>query len=164
MGINPITNIGNLGLHISLRAKNNLKLASFFLKHKIRNRIVAVPTDITFDSVRILREIKESKKEHKDPLVSPVIDTKNWPKTMESLKEYLRVDILVKGVPISYVVRSKEAVAASPDESATSFLSDGDEMVARSLILKGGLRTATFKTEMMKVWGMISAITRVLDF
>ena len=33
-GINPITNDANLRIQVSLRAKNNLKLASFFLKHK----------------------------------------------------------------------------------------------------------------------------------
>ena len=44
-GINPITNIANLGLQVSLRAENNLKLDSFFLKHKIKTGRVAVPTN-----------------------------------------------------------------------------------------------------------------------
>ena len=35
-GINTITNISNLGIHFSLRAKNSLKLVRFFLKHKVR--------------------------------------------------------------------------------------------------------------------------------
>ena len=61
-GINTITNIANLGLQVSLRAKNNLKLASFFLKHISRTGRVAVPTNITLNSVRILRELKESEK------------------------------------------------------------------------------------------------------
>ena len=54
---------------------------------------------------------------------SPVIDAKNWSKTMEVLEEYLRGNIGVKGVLISYVVRSKEAVASSLDEPETSFSS-----------------------------------------
>ena len=49
------------------------------------------------------------------------------------------------------------------DETVTSFSSAEDEMVARALILEGGLKTVTFKTDMMKVWGLISAITRNLD-
>ena len=124
---------------------------------------MAVPTNITLISVRLSRELKESKKEHTDPLVSPVIDSKNCPKTMEFLEEYLRGDIVVKRVPLSYVVRSKELVASSLDESATRFSSAEDEMVARAPILKGGLRTVTFKTDMMKGWVLISAITRDLD-
>ena len=36
-------------------------------------------------------------------------------------------------------------------------------MVARAPILEGGLRTVTFKTDMMKVWEIISVITRDLD-
>ena len=120
-GINPITNIANLGLQVSLRPKNNLKVVSFFLKHKIRTGRVAVATNISLDNVRLLRDLKESKKEHKDPLVSPEIDENNWPKTMESLEEYLRGHIGVKVVPFYYLVISEEAVAPSLDEPETSF-------------------------------------------
>ena len=83
---------------------------------------------------------------------------------MEGLEEYLRGHIGVKGVPLSYVVRANEAVTPSLDEPAASFSSAEDEMIACAPILEGGLRTATLKTDMMKVWGLISAITRDLDF
>ena len=146
-----------------MREENNLKLASFFFKHKKITESVAVATDITLDNVRLLRELKEREKEHKYPLVSPVIDANNWPKTMELLGEYLREDIGFKGVPLSYVVISEEAVAPILDEPETSFSSDEYEMVARAPILEGGLRTLSFKTDMMKVWGLISVITRDLD-
>ena len=49
------------------------------------------------------------------------------------------------------------------DEPEISFPSAEYEMVARAPILEGGLRTATFKIDMMKVWGLISAIKRDLD-
>ena len=124
---------------------------------------MALPTEITLESVRLLCELKESEKEHADPTVTILIDAKNWPKTMEGLEEYLRGNIGVKGVPLSYVVRANEVVTPSSDEPAASFSSAEDKMVARALILEGGLSTATFKTDMMKVWGLISAITRDLD-
>ena len=92
-----------------------------------------------------------------------MIDTKNWSKTMEILEEYLRGNIGVKGVPLSYVVKSKEVVAPSLDEPETSFSSAEDEMVVRAPILEGGMRTITFKTDMMKVWGVISVIMIDLD-
>ena len=60
------------------------------------------------------------------------------------------------------MLRSEDAVAPSLDEPETSFLSSKYEMVARVPILEDGLRTVTFKTDMMKVWVMISAITRDL--
>ena len=66
-----------------MRKENNLKLAILFLVHKIRTVRVAVATNIMLDKVRLLRELKESEKEHTNPLVSPVVDAKNWPKTME---------------------------------------------------------------------------------
>ena len=59
-------------------------------------------------------------------MVSPVIDAKNWPKTMNSLEEYLRGHIGVKGLPLSYVVISEEEVAPSLDEADKSFLSAED--------------------------------------
>ena len=48
------------------------------------------------------------------------------------------------------------------DEPATRLSSAEDEMVACAPILEGGMRTATFKTDMMKVWGMISVIRKDL--
>ena len=96
-------------------------------------------------------------------MVSLVIDANNWPKTMEILEENLRGDIGVKWVPLSFVVRSEKGVAPSSVEPETSFSSAEDEMGARALILEGGLRTVTFKTDIMKVWGLISVITRYLD-
>ena len=36
-------------------------------------------------------------------------------------------------------------------------------MVARAPILEGGLRITTFKKDVMKVWGLISVITKYLD-
>ena len=136
-----------------MRAENNLKLARFFLKNKVRTGRMAVATNITLDNMRLLSELKESEKEHKDPVISPAIDAKNWPKTMESLEEHLRGHIGVKGVPLSYVVRFKEAVAPSLDEPETSFSSAEDEIIACAPILEGGLRTVTFKTDMIKFWG-----------
>ena len=53
-------------------------------------------------------------------------------------------------------------MAPSLDESETSFSSAEDEMFARAPILEGGLRNVTFKTDMMKLWGLISVITREL--
>ena len=89
-GINTITNVANLEIQVSLRADKNLNLSSFFIKHKVRTGRLVVADDITLDNVRFLSELKESEKEHRDPVVSLVIDAKNWPKIMESLEEYLR--------------------------------------------------------------------------
>ena len=98
-----------------MRSKNNLKLDSLLIQNKLRTRRVAVATNITLGNMRLLRELKESEKGHKDHVVSPVINAKNCPKTMESLEKYLRGHIGVKGVPIYYVVISEEAMAPSLD-------------------------------------------------
>ena len=59
---------------------------------------------------------------------------------------------------------TKEAVSPSFYEPETRLSSDEDYMVARAPILEGVLITVTFKTDMMKVWGVISVIMRDLDF
>ena len=69
--------------------------------------MVAVLTDITFYSVILLCELKESKKEHADPSVYLVNYARNWPKIMKCWVEYLRVHIGIKGFPLSYVVITK---------------------------------------------------------
>ena len=104
-GIHPIANVANLIIQVSLRSKNNLKLARFLLKHKLRTGRVAVATNVTLDNVRLLRQLEYLVKEHKDPVVSPVIDAKNWPKTMENLEKDLRGNIGDKGVPLSLMWR-----------------------------------------------------------
>ena len=82
---------------------------------------------------------------------------------MKSLENYLRGILELNGIPLYYVVRSEKAVAHSLNEPETSFLSSQYEMVARAPILECGLRTVTFKTDMMKVWGLIYVITIDLD-
>ena len=61
-GINPTTNIANLGLQVPLRDENKLKLSSFFLKHKTKTRRVVVQTDITLNIVRLSSELKKRKR------------------------------------------------------------------------------------------------------
>ena len=68
-------------------------------------------------------------------MVSPVIDAKNWPKTMYILEECIMGHIGVRGIPLSYVVRSEEAVDHTLDEPETSFSSAEDYMVARAPII-----------------------------
>ena len=46
------------------------------------------------------------------------------------------------------------------DKPETSFSSAEDKMVAHATILESGMRTVTFKTDMIKVWGMVSVIIR----
>ena len=49
------------------------------------------------------------------------------------------------------------------DEPETRFSSAKYDMVAHIPILEGGMRIITFETDIMKVKGLISVITRELD-
>ena len=61
-GINPINKVANLVIKVSLRPEKKLNLASFLLKPKVSNVRVKLATNITLYNVRLLRELKESKK------------------------------------------------------------------------------------------------------
>ena len=42
---------------------------------------------------------------HKDPKVVPTIDPRHWPKTLETVEEYIRVFCGVDGQSLSYGLR-----------------------------------------------------------
>ena len=87
MGSIPLPTLLTLEYRSSWGTKNNLKLASFFLDQKLSTVRLAIATDIILDNVRLFRELKESEKEINNPVVYPVIDANNWPKTIDGLEE-----------------------------------------------------------------------------
>ena len=42
---------------------------------------------------------------YKDPEVVPTVDPKEWPKTLETMEEYIRLFLGVDGQPLSYGFR-----------------------------------------------------------
>ena len=74
--------IPNPGNFISLRAENNMKLASYFLQHQARISRPINVTQITQVRVRLLCELKESEHNYKASTTVPTISNKNWSKTL----------------------------------------------------------------------------------
>ena len=82
-------NIPNPGIQVSLRAENNLKLAAWLVRHKIRISRDIAPADITLQAVRAIKELRQAEESWEAPTDSPVINYKDRPKTMEGIVEYL---------------------------------------------------------------------------
>lgn len=81
----------NLGHQVSLRAENNLKLATYYLRHRDRINRATTAADITLPNIRALRELRQMETDYKksdDDL--PKVDSKDWAKTMEDIRECLR--------------------------------------------------------------------------
>jgi hypothetical protein len=102
--------ISDPGHAISFRSENNLKLMVYFLKYHERTSKVVTDDQITIDSVRELCSLKEQEADHKD-LNPPELDSKNWPRTIEAMEEWLGGCLGVTKIPLAYVIREEEAVA-----------------------------------------------------
>jgi hypothetical protein len=76
----------NVGLQLSLRAENNLKLCVYFLKHMERVQCVPTVASIMLEVVRGYREQQRYEEKFKKNAVEPEINTKYWPRTMESIR------------------------------------------------------------------------------
>jgi hypothetical protein len=76
----------NVGLQVSLRAENNLKLCVYFLKHMERVQRVPTAASITLEMVRGYREQQRYEEKSKKTTVKPEINDKDWHRTMESIR------------------------------------------------------------------------------
>jgi hypothetical protein len=107
------------GVQVNLRAQGHLKLLVFYLCHMERVSRTVTVASITLDVIRAVRELQEFELSYKVPdLDPPTINAKDWPKTMESIEEYLRSILGVRKIPLAYyVVRKNEDIPAGADPS-----------------------------------------------
>eukprot|EP00978_Attheya_sp_CCMP212_P033950 scaffold139870_cov31-Attheya_sp.AAC.2 len=75
------------GESVSMIAESNQKLASYYLRHQERISRTVAYADVTLDSVRNLRDLKQYEKDHVDPTTEPTIDIKDWSATIEGIEE-----------------------------------------------------------------------------
>ncbi len=77
---------------------------------------------------------------------------------MEAIVEFLRGNLGVTGIPLAYVVRENQAIAADP---ADGWATLQDEMINRAPIVNAAnVRTDTFITDNQRTWVLISTICR----
>jgi hypothetical protein len=88
----------------------------FYLKHQAR--VTRVPTDggITLEMVRSFKDQQRWKLDYKKTAVEPVINDKDWPRTLENIRDYLASILGVKGPPLAYVVRTDDEVPGAAED------------------------------------------------
>jgi hypothetical protein len=64
-----------------------------------------LPASVALTVVRSLRPTKEYKENFKVTADQPVINEKDWPRTMEAIRELFGSVLGETGVPLAYVVR-----------------------------------------------------------
>ena len=153
--------ITNPGQTVPLRAENNLKMACYYLRYKQRVSRPLTAASLTLINVRGMRGLKEWEDAHKD-VDKAEIDSKDWPRTIEALEEYLRGCLGVDGTPLAYVIRDDPEVP--PINLVDTFATHQDELIARAPHRDAaGNFTATFLSDRSKVWELLSNLTRDKD-
>eukprot|EP00804_Cyclotella_cryptica_P003089 CCRYP_006074-RA/>CCRYP_006074-RA protein AED:0.29 eAED:0.04 QI:0/0/0/0.75/0.33/0.5/4/0/1079 len=158
------------GTKVSARAEDNLKLAIYYVKHQDRVSRAVNVGEITLTNVCKLIKQRDTERNHTDPDTPPMIDSKDWPKTMEAVEEYLRQFRGVNDVPLSYVVRIALAPKPVLTNPATNYLTLDEEMIARAPILVPGTAgviadlevngpfTESFMTDRTTAWDKIAVL------
>lgn len=155
--------IQNPGVSVNQRAEGHLKLLSFYLRHQARVSRTVTAADITLETIRSVRDLREFESTYKAPTEAPTINGKDWPKTMESIEEYLRSYLGERKIPLAYVVRKNDAVPDNDLEVVYPTIQD--EMIARAphyTINAANVKVPdpTYLVNREKVWDIISKITR----
>ena len=91
-------NVPNPDIAVPESAEFNLQLAVYFLRRKQRVSRPVLIGDVTLQSIRALRTIKDAEAKHQNPTVVPKIDPKDWPKTIEGIQDYLRLYLGSTGI------------------------------------------------------------------
>jgi predicted ribosome quality control (RQC) complex YloA/Tae2 family protein len=156
-----LAQIPNPGYNVSIKAEENLKLAAYFVRHQQRISRPVSALMITIDSVRGLKELKAAEETHKDPTKKPVINEKNWPRTLDNIEEYLRNHLGQTDIPLSYIVRKEADVVPSLLDPQANYSIIHDEMIAWAAHMDAnGDRTQLYNTDNKRVWALIHELTR----
>ena len=93
-----------VGHPVSLRAEGNFKLCVYYLMHMMRVQRDPVVADITLELVQGYRDQQKFEKNFKKTAEEPVINDKDWPPTMENIREYLASQYGQTGAMLDYVI------------------------------------------------------------
>ena len=116
---------------------------------------------ITLENIRTICELREFETTYKNPDKLPVINPKDWPKSMEAINEYLRSVLGERMIPLAYVIHKNADIAPDTERFPTV----QDEMIARAphfTVNAAGVRehNAVYLVKRVKVWDIISRMTR----
>jgi hypothetical protein len=100
--------------------------------------------------------MKAAKESHKDLTEKPIINDKNWQRTLDDVEEYLCNHLGQTHIPLSYVVRKNEQVPPHLVDPPNNYTSIQDEMISRAPQLDDdGERILLFMTNNKRVWTLI---------
>ena len=126
--------VPNPGMAISTMAQSNLKLATFWIMHRLeRVQRPTTPLDVTRAAIDPFAWQQKTEDSYEPPSDPPKIDEKNWVKTLEAMEEWLRLIPGEHHLPMAYVIH-KDIVLPEGDDPVEAFPSITDEMVRHAPI------------------------------
>ena len=156
-GVNP-------GQPVSILAEENLKLTCYFARHRIRVSHDTVPNDITMVNITAMRELRDFETSHEDPEV-PEVDERDWPKTIDAIREHLANCYGTTGIPLAYVIR--ENVNPPAADPPGGYDTEEEEMIARAPhrvnVAANAAFTAQYKIDRGLVYEKLKLMTQKLD-
>ena len=170
------------GIKTSSKAQTNFGLMCYYLNHltKRADRSTTWPA-ITLAVVKSMKPQMLQEATAKDPTVVPTIDFKNWPRTMESLENYIRGHMGVDKTPLTYATRVNlfpPRAADDPPFGAVDsvYNSNDEEIIARHRIVDASVATVTveehekngpfeenFRTDNTRLWELLSNVLAETD-
>jgi hypothetical protein len=151
-GTSRVTSHNN-GIPVSIRAVANLKICVYYLKHMERVQRQPVPNAINLVLVRSYRDQQCHEVGFKKTVEEPDINDKDWPRTLENIKEYLDSQYDVTGATLDYVVRPEIAVKPEAEDPPENYETVDQEMTARAPHTR-----RPFVNDRRKVWDIMSNI------
>jgi hypothetical protein len=130
-GTYRVTSRNNV-IPVSIRAVANLKLCVYYLKHMERVQRKPVPNAINLVLVRSYWDQQRHEVVFKKTAEEPEIKDKDWPRTLEKIREYLASQYGVTGATLDYVVRAEIVVKPEEEDPPENYETVDQEMTARS--------------------------------
>jgi hypothetical protein len=120
------------GIPVSIRAVANLKLLVYYLKNMERVQREPLPSAINLLLVSSYRDQQRHEVGFKKTAEEPEINEKDWPRTLEKIKEYITSQYGVTGATLDYVVRAEIDVKPEEEDPPDNYETVDQEMMARA--------------------------------
>jgi hypothetical protein len=120
MGVTAVNSLNN-GIPVSSRLVANLKMCVYYLKHMDRVQRGPVANAINLVLVCSYRDQQRHEVSFKKTEDEPVINYKDWPRTLETIKEYLASQYGGTGATLDCVMRLDIEVKPEAEDPAEGY-------------------------------------------
>jgi hypothetical protein len=119
-GTSRVTSRKN-GIHVSIREVASLKLCVYCLKHMERVPRQPFPNAINLVLARSYRHHQRHEVGFKKTAEEPEINDKDWPRTLEKIKEYIASQYGVTGATLDYAVRPEISIKPEAEDPPENY-------------------------------------------